>query len=385
MLRPRPRVFSGCFAAAASFIALVGCSDQHSGADSPGVTTSNINFLPTYPGAGKSGADKALIGGMLCDYVPYKGQKGATPVTDCFFTQGQTGPAATIEQVLECAQERDAIHLRLTFDPNFVDNSYGANAIGWTGRTKAKMPMAPKGGPVPMMMPPAGMAGPGAMPAPGPGAMPAPEPGGKAGHTWKDLVGSDHAELAATDSKGNKIIQFKLDYISAAADIASGYRTLGVTGGDGKMIFGDPGDVVQYVTSIDRNLNERGYAAYTVDSPATDANYTANAATPNWDYRVVYEVWIDIDAFGDNGFGGASIEFVHASPSKAADNTLTVEHGPCPCQREGGCNDSPPPTPCEPLGPDDYHCLDSGLPPPVSDAGNPCFDHPNDPNCAAPF
>jgi len=170
---------------------------------------------------------------------------------------------------------------------------------------------------------------------------------GKGGHSWMDLVGSDHAELVVTNEAGEVVSQFKLDYVSQSASAPSGYASLGVLGGDGRMIVGDPNDIVQWRTSIERNLNERGYGTYIDSSPATDASYTANDETPGWDYRVVYEVWIDNDAFGASGFGGALIEHVHASPSKASSNTITVTPGPCPCERDGGCGDGPPPPPPE--------------------------------------
>jgi hypothetical protein len=176
------------------------------------------------------------------------------------------------------------------------------------------------------------------------------------GHSFMDLVGSDHAELAATDADGNEVIRFKLDYLSPSRAATSGYGTLGVSGGDGRMIAGDESAIVDFMTSLDRNLNERGYAKYTVDSPATDDKYTPNPDTPNWDYRVVYEVWIDIKAFGDAGFGGATIEYVHASPSKGDTDTITVHRGDCPCQRPGGCDDV-----CVP-GPDNP-CIGGGTPP----------------------
>ena len=82
-------------------------------------------------------------------------------------------------------------------------------------------------------------------------------------------------------------------------------------------------------TSLDRDLNGCGYC-YTVDSPATDASYTPNPATPRWDYRIVYEVWVDAAAFGAAGPGDTLIENVHASPSKAASNTISVTKKGCP-------------------------------------------------------
>ncbi|HKU43780.1 MAG TPA: hypothetical protein VJR89_36725 [Polyangiales bacterium] len=334
--------------------------------------------MPDFPGAGESGADEPLPDGMVCDQrvrVP-RSAVLTKPNTTCFMQTGQTQPSATIEQVLECAEGMDAVHLRLTFDPAFVDNTYGANAIGWDKRGKGGAPM-----PADMPAPP-----PGAAPAPPAGKMgmmPKPMmggPGGKAGHTWKDLVGSDHAEFVVKSEGGALAAQFKLDYISVDADAPSGYASLGVLGGDGKMIKGDPKWIVKWSTSIDRNLNERGYADYTVDSPATDADYTPNAATPNWDYRVVYEVWIDNAAFGSSGFGGALIEHVHASPSKAPSDTITVEPGDCPCQRDGGCDTPPPDKTCGGL--DQLDCTDTDVPPPPAKPDPDCETNPEDPNCA---
>jgi hypothetical protein len=114
-------------------------------------------------------------------------------------------------------------------------------------------------------------------------------------------------------------------------------------------------------TSIDRDLNGCGYCSYTTDSPATDASYTPNPATPRWDYRVVYELWIDADAFGAAGFGEASVPYVHASPSKASTDTINVQ--------KGGCPPAWPPGYCSPnLVSEGLNC---GQPPPGADGGTP--------------
>jgi hypothetical protein len=161
--------------------------------------------------------------------------------------------------------------------------------------------------------------------------MPGKMPGkaGKSGHTFGDLVGSDHVELLLTDGTGNTVMDFKVDYITADASSGCGYKTLGVSGGEGKMIKGNASAVLMVATSLDRNLNGCGHCL-TTDSPATDQAYTPNPATPDWDYRVVYEVWLDLEAFGSAGFGQAYITSVHASPSKLANNTVEVEATPCP-------------------------------------------------------
>ena len=203
-------------------------------------------------------------------------------------------PAATIEYLHEMAGGKDYYRFRITFDPAFVDNTYGVNAIGWVQK----------------------------------------------GHTFKDLVGSDHAELSLFDGSSALVSMFDIDYITANAASACLYGALGVSGGEGKMLVGDAKYVLASTSSEDRNLNGCGYCKSsacggdcTVDSPVTDAKYTPNAAAPNWDYRVVYEVWMDAAVFGGKGFGGAAITFVHASPSKASSNTVTVTPKPC----GGGC------------------------------------------------
>jgi hypothetical protein len=200
------------------------------------------------------------------------------------------------------------------------------------------------------------------------------------------LVKSDHALLSLTNRDGKVAVQFKLDYISEDPSAPSGFASLGVSGGEGKMIVGDQKWIVKYSTSIDENLNERGYKNYTVDSPATDTSYTPNPDAPEWDYRVVYEVWVDIAAFGPKGFGDATIESVHASPSKESSNTVVVKRDDCPPCVPGldiNCNSQDLPDAsvtdgCVP-GLDtfcDRQVLDASVP----DASY-CESHPDDLNC----
>ena len=292
-----------------------------------------------FPGAGTGNAGQSLPSGMVCDAVAGEhNTRIVKPVLKCLLPAKGTKPAATLEQVLECASGKDAVHLRLTFDPAFVDNTFGTGSIGWPHRR---------------------------------------------GHTFlKDLIKSDHAELMASDATGKQVVRFKLDYVSADASTPSGFGSLGVRGGDGSMITGDPAWIVAWNTSISRNMNERGYASYTIDSPATDASYTPNPKAPEWDYRVVYEAWIDLAAFGSAGFGDATIESVHASPSKSGEDTLIVKPGKCPppecppddprCAGTGGVGGSP--TECPP---DDPRCAGTG-----GVGGSPTECPPDDPRCA---
>jgi hypothetical protein len=199
----------------------------------------------------------------------------------CFYrTVEQTSddPAVVIEQVIETVNGQSYVHLRITFDPSFVDNTYGENASeDW-----------PKG------------------------------------HTFDNLVGSDHTEILVTNGGGETILDFKVDYISVDETEPCGYASLGVSGGEGKMLTGDAACVLGATTSLDRNLNNCGFSeCYTTNSPL-------QSDVPMWDNRVVYEVWLDLACFGDAGFGQAYMTSVHASPSKASTNTITVEPAPCP-------------------------------------------------------
>jgi hypothetical protein len=171
--------------------------------------------------------------------------------------------------------------IKVTFSKNFVDNTYGTNAIGWPH-----------------------------------------------GHKFNDLVGSDHVELTLFDASNTQRMQFDEDYISQSKTFPSGYGTLGVTGGDGKMLMGSASDVVNTLTSLDENFNQFGYVL-TQDSPATDANYTPNPSYPNWIYDVWYQVTVKNSAFGTAGFGHPVLTQVHASPSKTGQNTEPVVPVPC--------------------------------------------------------
>lgn len=303
----------------------------------PGTKATDAYLGPAFPGAGTSGAGMSIAAGLdtvTCDGSAAPGGSqgpapGSSATMTCLYGADPSTPEATLEWVVESAADRDLVHVRLTLNPDFCDNTYGATAIGWDDGTAAASP-TPPGGPA---------AGPG-------GKAPAPKPG-KGGHTFKDLVGSDHAEFKLSDADGALRLQFKLDYITASAGAPSGYATLGVTGGEGKMILGDASAVVAASTSLDRNLNACGMGTYTVDSPATDASFTANPDAPRWDYRVVYDVWVSQAAFGASGFGSGTVEFVHASPSKADTNTVEVTPGKCPpnwppyCADPAGCCDDP--------------------------------------------
>jgi hypothetical protein len=253
------------------------------------------------------------------------------PATLCFSSPADEtpeDPAVVIEQVIERAAGKEYVHVRVTFDPTFTDNTYGAGSSeGWP---RAR------------------------------------------GHRFRDLTSSDHTELLLLDATADTAMSFKIDLITADANAACGYSTLGVSGGDGSMLSGNGEHVLAAATSTDRNLNGCGYCTSpacapsgdcTVDSPNTDEAFTPAAETRDWDYRQVYEVWIDTAAFGAAGFGQALVTYTHSSPAKSQEETLNVEPSPCP------------PTWDDPYCPPSVileggNCF--GSPPDGSDPGAPC-------------
>ena len=281
-------------------------SSTSGGSGANGGTSSAIPFA----GAGSTGQGGLITSGISpesCTAASAFNGSVVTPVggdnLTCFYSSSvsPTLPLAFIEQDEEIIGGKDLIHVRLTMNPTFVDNTYGSTAIGWSGSDAGTMMMGP----------------------------------GMHGHSFWDLIDSDHCEFDFKNASGDVVLSFNMDYCSADANAPSGFACLGVSGGDGGMLIGSASDIVYYNTSLGRDLNACGYGSYTTNSPATDANYDANPATPNWDYRVVYDVWVSKAAL-PSGWS-VSIPYVHASPSKMA-STYTVTAAPCPplnCVGEG--------------------------------------------------
>ncbi len=227
----------------------------------------------------KTGNNSEIVTEVPCTPPPPPppGSGGA----QCFASP--TIPATVNAKSVWTINSNGTVTIRTTFSKTFVDNTYGTNAIGWPS-----------------------------------------------GHKFNDLVGSDNLELALFDAAGNKKMDFKIDYISSSSTATSGYKSLGVTGGDGKMVLGNASDVVDAMTSLDQNFNLFGYVL-TSNSPQTNAAYAPNSAYPKWVYDVWYEVTVKQSAFGSNGFGYPDIASVHASPSKTKNNSEIVKPVPCPC------------------------------------------------------
>ena len=173
------------------------------------------------------------------------------------------------------------LFVNFTQPVTLIDNSYGANAIGW-GEHVA--------------------------------------PSGK-DHKFRDLKGSDRAQFTIIDGAENVVFDFTMDYISDSDSVPSGFASLGVTSKDGYVHTGSADSLLGWGTSLDYNFNTLGYVL-TEDSPATDEDYTQNPDFPGWVFEVTYEFQIDGSLFADNGFGGLTIPTVHNSPNKVARNVV---------------------------------------------------------------
>jgi uncharacterized repeat protein (TIGR01451 family) len=167
-----------------------------------------------------------------------------------------------------------SLTIRTTLSRNFNDNTYGTGQVGWPGNN----------------------------------------------HTFNHLVGSDAIQVALYDATGVRKMEVKLDYISASSAAPSGYKSLGVSGGDGAMVFGSSSYVLGADSSLAKNFNQFGYVL-TANSPATTSTYTTNASYPNWIWDAYYEVTVNPAAFGSAGFGYPRLTSMHASPSKTGSNT----------------------------------------------------------------
>jgi len=155
------------------------------------------------------------------------------------------------------------------------------------------------------------------------------------GHTFGNLTGSDKAEFRFTNGSGAVVLDFFLDYISAATSktfpgcgtipYPSGYGTLGANGGDGRLVTGNINHILCASTSLTDNLNSplNGCcpSPYLVNSPSPEASF------PNWNYVDSYTVTVSHDAFGTAGFGNVTIPDIHNSPAKTGPNEIMPE--PC--------------------------------------------------------
>ena len=133
--------------------------DDTVGAPRPNAPSLGTNQLRasavSFPGSGTSGGALPLSASLppessgQCDPEPV--QSGPETISDvqtvCFYSEEESQiPAAYIEQVIEVVGNDSWVHMRLTLNPDFVDNTYGDTAIGWGEAGEAAEPAAPEDG-----------------------------------------------------------------------------------------------------------------------------------------------------------------------------------------------------------------------------------------------
>jgi len=152
-------------------------------------------------------------------------------------------------------------------------------------------------------------------------------------HTYRDIYVSDHVEVAFTNGAGDTVLHVRLDLLSPTTLVSSGYASLGVTGGDGAVIKGDPAWILSFGTTADDNINVCGWTNE-LSSPPTDSIYSPNPISTCYQYLAAYRLAIDPAAFGPSGYGTAYMTSVHASPAKTPQETIPVNEGPPPPTNE---------------------------------------------------
>jgi hypothetical protein len=165
-------------------------------------------------------------------------------------------------------------------------------------------------------------------------------------HRYKDLVNSDHAGILIKNASNQVKLSFNMDYLTEFAGAPSGYKSLGVTGGDGGMLTGTSAGI-QVTTSLANNLNNinipglfnavthaqlTGSVDLFEDSPPTDpAHQTYNisdAALAGWDFHDTYYARISMSNPAMTGFNPATWTVapnatqLHNSPDKLCPATI---------------------------------------------------------------
>ena len=169
-------------------------------------------------------------------------------------------------------------------------------------------------------------------------------------HRFKDLVNSDHAGILLKNAAGQTRLSFDMDYLSAFSGAPSGYKSLGVTGGDGQMRVGTA-DGISVTTSLANNLNNinipglfnpathvqlKGSVNVKEDSPPTDPAHQTyvisdaalgpSATQAGWDFHNTYYARISLAKLTALGFNAATwtvapnASALHNSPPKACPN-----------------------------------------------------------------
>ena len=258
------------------------------------VTVNNINISDDN-GTPADPSDDFVVNATPFSLTPGQGLLFAIPHISeplCISGTGGSIPAGTLTVNVLPNGDVEVFYMQ---SRTIGDNTYGTGAVGWP---------------------------------PGPGAQ-----------QLTDLANNDYATFQFTDCKTNVVLKFQADYISSAKQATfpsgtvlypSGQGTLGVTGGNGKMLVGTASNVLSVHTTLSDTLNfvPQYQTGYLKNSPLPES------AHPLWNYVSGYHVIVSHAAFGLNGFGGVTVPQVVDNPSKLGGGPAKSQLAPtnaCAC------------------------------------------------------
>jgi len=137
------------------------------------------------------------------------------------------------------------------------------------------------------------------------------------GGSFSNLVNNGGAEFQILDGKGNTVLDFVADYVSASSSYPSGYGTCGIKSNGGCIYSGNSNNIVSIDTSITDNLNRsKAFNKCTQNSP------TGN---PDWQSQCGYKVEVNCAAWGSNGFGGVNCPIVKHTAKNSGCNQHQIK------------------------------------------------------------
>ena len=140
-------------------------------------------------------------------------------------------------------------------------------------------------------------------------------------HTFEDLNESDMQEIKLYDNNNNLVFHARMDIIHTLQSAPSGYGVPPWGSGESQVFYGDS-SYVEYNTSLAFNVNYYyNTPPYNVltDSPTLgDQNYTLYPGYELWEHRIIYELQVNRNLFGEHNIKVSETEFpdLHASPNK---------------------------------------------------------------------
>ena len=178
------------------------------------------------------------------------------------------------------------LYLAFIQPKSLIDNSYGANAIGWVS-----------------------------------------------GHKLDELHGSDAAHITLTDN-GSTVFDITFDYLysnskDAPTDWGSGFASSPSdpvekydTKVDGDKVYESDYPGIEVITSMQYNWDQGfdeyfGHKDTNPYSPYVESDYSTNSAEPGWIYENIYEIKVDGSLLAESfAFDNITIGEVHDSPNK---------------------------------------------------------------------